>query len=115
LKILSLTIKPYNINEKEIGQVFSFLKLILIGKRYENEKKLRGNATGNNQYKKEECSESYDKPKGRTCDILAKEYGIGSKTVEDNEKFAKGLDVLPESGDDENRLHQKPKPIFSSI
>lgn len=74
-------------------------KAYLIGKRYENEKKLRG-GQGYNQYKKEQMDENppiATNEENRTSKILAKEYNTSSDTVKQNERFAKGLDILPES------------------
>lgn len=62
---------------------------------------MRGNTTGNNQYTKVETDDFRhipDVPKNQrtTRYILGQEYGISENTIQENERFAKGLDVLPD-------------------
>ncbi len=83
------------------GNATESQKAYLIGKRYENEKKLRAGAPEGNSNAKKQYGKNYhiDLPKAHrtTSFILGEEYGISEKIVRDNEKFAKGLDVLPET------------------
>lgn len=83
------------------GNITKAQKAYLIGKRYENEKKLRAGAPEGNSNAKKQYVENHhiDLPKAQrtTRYKLAQEYGINESTVQENEKFAKGLDVLPET------------------
>lgn len=70
-------------------------KTYLIGKQYEAQKMTQGT---NNQYVKAK-SESHhfgDFQSGKTKDIIAREHGIGSTSVERAEQFAHGLDAADE-------------------
>ena len=62
---------------------------------YKARKKSRGAQTGNQNAQKQ-CSQNDDIEKGpnRTAAIIAKELGIGLKTVERAEKFHDGVDAL---------------------
>lgn len=70
-------------------------KTYLLGKLYEARKKTQGAADGfrGNQSVKRQNG---DLPKGKTSIIIAKEQGVGQKTVERAEHFAKGLDAIRE-------------------
>lgn len=68
----------------------------MIGKMYEARKKTVGNTTtGRNADGTFQSGQSDAKGK-KTRDLIAKELGIGSKTVERSEKFTKGVDALRE-------------------
>ena len=70
-------------------------KTYLLGKLYEARKQTRGGDRGN-QYTKEANRQSGDLATGRTVMQIAKEQGVGQKTVERAEHFAKGLDAIRE-------------------
>lgn len=68
----------------------------LRGKRYETEKKIQG-GTGANQYSKEQSRQSDDSADlSKTTERIAKEYGVGTATIERNARFTKVVDILPE-------------------
>ena len=70
-------------------------KTYLLGKLYEARKNTA--AFKGNQYAKGgERQNGADQPKGKTSIIIAKEQGVGQKTVERAEHFAKGLDAIRE-------------------
>ena len=69
-------------------------KTYLLGKLYEARKQTRG-GTGANQYNVQN-RQNGDSAKGRTVIQIAKEQGVGQKTVERAEHFAKGLDAIRE-------------------
>jgi hypothetical protein len=69
-------------------------KTYLLGKLYEARKQSRG-GTGANQYNVQN-RQNGDSAKGRTVMQIAKEQGVGQKTVERAEHFAKGLDAIRE-------------------
>ena len=66
-------------------------KTYLIGKQYEAQKLTQGTR---NQYvqRKSENGHSDHFQTSRTLDKIAKEHGVGAKTVQRAERFAKGLD-----------------------
>lgn len=72
--------------------------MYLRGKRYENEKKMRG-GQGSNQFNKEQIPQNeetaIDPKENQTRFKLAKEYGVSHTTIERDAKFAKGIDSLP--------------------
>lgn len=70
-------------------------KTYLLGKLYEARKHTRGGDRGN-QYTKEASRQNDDMANGRTVKIIAKEQGVGAKTVERAEHFAKGIDRAAE-------------------
>ena len=70
-------------------------KTYLLGKLYEARKQTRGGDRGN-QYTKEANRQNGDLATGRTVMQIAKEQGVGQKTVERAEHFAKGLDAIRE-------------------
>lgn len=65
-------------------------KTYLLGKLYE----ARKNCYGGDRKSSRQNGDM--KPNGRTVQIIAKEQGVGSKTVERAEHFAKGLDAIRE-------------------
>lgn len=72
----------------------------MVGKMYEARKKSVGEHTGN-QYTEMESGQNVHIPDRReikdgTAGQIGKEFGITSRTVRRNEKFAKGLDALKE-------------------
>lgn len=69
-------------------------KTYLLGKLYEARKQTRG-GTGANQYNVQN-RQNGDSAKGRTAIQIAKEQGVGQKTVERAEHFAKGVDAIRE-------------------
>lgn len=74
-------------------------RTMLIGKMYESRKKSLGASDGfrGNQHGNLVNRQNDDLPdRGRTVDRIAKELGVGSKTVERAEKFSKGIDALAE-------------------
>lgn len=64
----------------------------MIGKMYEARKNTT--AFRGNQYTSGGGQNDADHRQGKTRDILAGELGIGAKTVERSEKFAKGVDAV---------------------
>lgn len=70
-------------------------KTYLLGKLYEARKQTRGGDRGN-QYTKEPNRQNGDLATGRTVMQIAKEQGVGQKTVERAEHFAKGVDAIAE-------------------
>lgn len=70
-------------------------KTYLLGKLYEARKQTRGGDRGN-QYTKEANRQNGDLATGRTVMQIAKEQGVGQKTVERAEHFAKGVDAIAE-------------------
>lgn len=74
----------------------------LRGKRYETEKKLRGGQRENsNAEKRIHPNDGIVSIFPSTSAKLAKEYGVGSATIERNGSFAKVVDVLPENAKSE--------------
>lgn len=69
-------------------------KTYLLGKLYEARKHTRG-GTGANQFNKQ-SRQNDDTASGRTVKNIAKEQGVGAKTVERAEHFAKGIDRAAE-------------------
>ena len=72
----------------------------MVGKMYEARKKSVGKHTGN-QYTEMESGQNVHIPdrqeiKDGTAGRIGKEFGMTSRTVRRNEKFAKGLDALKE-------------------
>lgn len=66
----------------------------ILGKRYEAQKNI--NKFKGNQYTGGGQNDADQTPRGRTREILAAQEGIGFRTVERNEKFAKGIDAVRE-------------------
>lgn len=68
-------------------------KTVLIGEAYKAQKMTQGAADGfrGNQHTKVVSGQSGDLPKLKTRDIVAKEFGVGAKTVERAEHFLDGL------------------------
>ena len=71
-------------------------KTYLLGKLYEARKKTQGTNNQFVQAKNENRQNDAFQPKGKTSIIIAKEQGVGQKTVERAEHFAKGLDAIRE-------------------
>lgn len=71
-------------------------KTYLLGKLYEARKKTQGTNNQFVQAKNENRQNDAFQPKGRTSIIIAKEQGVGQKTVERAEHFAKGVDAIRE-------------------
>jgi hypothetical protein len=71
-------------------------KTYLLGKLYEARKKTQGTNNQFVQAKNENRQNDAFQPKGKTSIIIAKEQGVGQKTVERAEHFAKGLDAIAE-------------------
>lgn len=65
-------------------------KTVLIGEAYKAQKMSVGGDRGN-QYTKVAGGQNDDLPKLKTRDIVAKEFGVGAKTVERAEHFLDGL------------------------
>lgn len=63
-------------------------KTYLLGKQFEAQKK----AQGGDRKSKRQNGALNNEPKGKTSIIIAKQHGVGQKTVERSEHFAKGLD-----------------------
>ena len=97
--IISNQLGRRNLNPNQIAY--------LRGKRYENEKKIVTNEKGINQHTNEvehhfdDQPKPIEKSKGKTSIKLAKEYSVGSATIERNGSFAKVVDVLPENAKSE--------------
>ena len=75
------------------------LRTVLIGKMYEARKKTRGAADGfrGNQYAKVVSGQNGAIPKSETTrESVAKEVGIGARSVERAAQFAKGVDAIRE-------------------
>lgn len=73
-------------------------KTYLLGKLYEARK---NTISRNERGQFSPCSQNGDTvSRGRTVSIIAKEQGVGSKTVERAEQFAKGVDALREVSPD---------------
>lgn len=68
-------------------------KTYLLGKLYEARKKTVGKHTGN-QYTKMERRQSDAIPTGRVREQIMREQGVGQKTVERAEVYAKGIDAI---------------------
>lgn len=67
------------------------------GKRYETEKKLRGGQRENsNAEKRIHPNDGIVSIFPSTSAKLAKEYGVGTATIERNARFTKVVDILPE-------------------
>ena len=75
----------------------------MIGKMYEARKNSHGNHAERGEDGKYLSRQNGDLGEGKTSVAIAKELGIGQKTVERSEKFAKGVDALkqvsPEAAD----------------
>lgn len=75
-------------------------KTYLIGKEYEAQKQTQGATDGfrGNQHKKVVSGQNDALPESgqKTRDVVARVHGIGSKSVERAEHFAKGLDAADE-------------------
>jgi hypothetical protein len=75
-------------------------RMYLRGKRYENEKKMKGGDYGN-QYTNLPNPQNEDKAKFTyttkpTALKIAKEYGVSPSTIERDALYSKGIDVLPD-------------------
>ena len=70
----------------------------MIGRMYEARKKSLGASDGfrGNQHAEVVNRQNGDLPTGKTSVAIAKELGVGQKTVERAEKFAHGVDALQE-------------------
>lgn len=66
----------------------------MIGKMYEARKKSVGNPTSRRNADGTFQSGQNDAKGKKTRDVIAEELGIGAKTVERSEKFAKGIDAI---------------------
>ena len=72
-------------------------KKYLIGKQYEAEKQVRGGVRGN-QHTNLACCQLGNMPKHeRTCDRIAKENNISSRSVLRAEEFSRAVDLAEES------------------
>jgi len=64
------------------------------------EKGLKGAPEGNKNNNKSQCPQNEDIDLGRTCDVLAKEYGVNKSTIERSEKYSQAVDAVSAVTDD---------------
>lgn len=74
--------------------------LDMIGKMYECRKHSHGNHAERGEDGKYLSRQNGDLGSGKTSVAIAKELGVGQKTVERAEKFAKGIDALKQVSKD---------------
>ena len=80
------------------------------GSRYVEEKQAQGAPIGNNNRAIQRGNESQKHcPFEKTSEVIAKESGVGARTVKNDAKFAQAVDVLVEAGAPKQRVMEQPK------